>query len=269
MTQYKIKVAVCGACGKMGQEVIKAVLSQEDIQLVAAIDIHNTGKDIGELVNNTSTGVIITKDLQETLINSNPDVIVDFTSPELIYANSLVAIECGVRPVIGTTGLSEEQLSELEKLSKEKEISVLIAPNFAIGAILMMKYAAQASVYFENAEIIELHHNRKKDAPSGTAIKTAQLMTEARAKFSTDNIPETEFIEGARGGVTDSNIHIHSVRLPGYIASQEVIFGSMGQTFTIRHDSFNRECYMDGVLLAIRHVMKNNNFVYGLEHVLL
>ncbi|MEI7473866.1 MAG: 4-hydroxy-tetrahydrodipicolinate reductase [bacterium] len=269
MTQNKIKVAVCGACGKMGQEVIRAVLNEADLELVAAIDIQNTGKDIGEIVNNTTSGVKVTKDLKETLLNSKSDVIVDFTSPELIYKSSITAIECGVRPVIGTTGLSEEQLAELKRLSEENKLSVLIAPNFAIGAVLMMMYAAQASKYFEHAEIIELHHNRKKDAPSGTAIKTAQLMTEARKEFSKDNIPETEFIEGARGGVTDSNIHIHSVRLPGYIASQEVIFGAMGQTFTIRHDSFNRECYMPGVVLAIKHVMKNNDFVYGLENILL
>lgn len=265
----KVKIAVCGACGKMGQEIIKAILNENDLELVAAIDIQNQGKDIGEIVNNITTGIKINKDLKETLISSKADVIVDFTSPELIFANSLIAIECGVRPVIGTTGLSEDQIAQLSNLSKEKNISVLIAPNFAIGAILMMKYAAQASKYFENAEIIELHHNRKKDAPSGTAIKTAQLMTEARNKFSQDNIPETEFIEGSRGGVTNSNIHIHSVRLPGYIASQEVIFGSMGQTFTIRHDSFNRECYMPGVILGIKHVMKNNDFVYGLENILL
>lgn len=265
----KIKVAVCGACGKMGQEVIKAVLNEQFCELVGAIDIENVGKDVGGIVVNKNINVLITKDLKDTLLKTKVDVLVDFTSPELVYKNSIIALDCNVRPVIGTTGLSEEQLAHLKKLSTEKNLGVLIAPNFAIGAVLMMKFAAQASKYFEHAEIIELHHNRKKDAPSGTALKTAQLMSEVRDGFGKDNISETEFLEGARGGLAKSDIRIHSVRLPGYIASQEVIFGALGQTFTIRHDSFNRECYMPGVIMAIKHVMDNSEFVYGLENILL
>lgn len=268
MSNNIIKVAVCGACGKMGQEVIKAVVQEQDLELVAAIDISNVGKDIGDIVENKPYGVIIEPSLKDALINSKADVIVDFTSPEIIFENAKVALSCNVRPVIGTTGLSEEQLNELEKISNEKNIGVLIAPNFTIGAVLMMMFAAKAAEYFDNAEIIELHHNKKKDAPSGTAIKTAQLMSQNKKDFAQGNIAETELIKGSRGGITESNIHIHSIRMPGYIASQEVIFGSAGQVLKIRHDSMDRTCYMPGVVLSIRHVVKNNDFVYGLENIL-
>ncbi|MDD3150931.1 MAG: 4-hydroxy-tetrahydrodipicolinate reductase, partial [Candidatus Gastranaerophilales bacterium] len=185
-----------------------------------------------------------------------------------VYNNAVIALNAGVRPVIGTTGLSEQQLKDIENLSKEKNIGVLIAPNFTIGAVLMMMFAQKAAEYFSNAEIIELHHNQKKDAPSGTAIKTAELMKKAREKFGQDNVAETELIEGSRGGTTESDIHIHSVRLPGYVASQEVIFGSGGQTLKIRHDSIDRSCYMPGVILGIKYVMENNKFIYGLENIL-
>jgi len=264
----KIKVAVCGACGRMGQEVIKTVNNQQDMELVAAIDVNNTGKDIGEITGNKPCGVIIENSLKDALLKSKADVVVDFTSPDIIYNSAKIALECGVRPVIGTTGLSDIQVKEIEKLSREKNISALIAPNFTTGAVLMMMFAKTAAKYFDNAEIIELHHNKKKDAPSGTAIKTAQMMAESNSDFASGNVPEIELIKGARGGVAESDIHIHSVRMPGYMASQEVIFGSLGQILTIRHDSVDRACYMPGVVMAIRHVTSNNEFVYGLENIL-
>jgi 4-hydroxy-tetrahydrodipicolinate reductase len=173
-----------------------------------------------------------------------------------------------IKIVVGTTGLSDSQIEELRILSEERKIACLIAPNFSTGAVLLMKFAQLASKYFDNAEIIELHHNQKKDAPSGTAIKTAQLMAEANEDFTKGNCPEKETIEGSRGGVSYNNIHIHSVRMPGYIASQEVLFGASGQVMSLRHDSMNRECYMGGVLLATRYVFENNNFVYGLENIM-
>ncbi|MDD3013759.1 MAG: 4-hydroxy-tetrahydrodipicolinate reductase [Candidatus Gastranaerophilales bacterium] len=264
----KIKVAVCGACGRMGQEVIKAVNNQKDMELVAAIDISNAGKDIGEITENKACGVVIEDSLKDALLKSRADVIVDFTSPDIIFNNAKIALECGVSPVIGTTGLSDGQVKELEKLSKEKNISALIAPNFTTGAVLMMMFAQTAAKYFDNAEIIELHHNKKKDAPSGTAIKTAQMMAKNKSNFASGNVPEIELIKGARGGVSESDIHIHSVRMPGYMASQEVMFGSLGQVLTIRHDSVDRSCYMPGVVMAIRYVTSNNEFVYGLENIL-
>ena len=196
------------------------------------------------------------------------DVLIDFTQPASIFENALYCLNNGIKIVIGTTGLSDSQISELKKLSEEKSVACLIAPNFSTGAVLLMKFAQMASKYFDNAEIIELHHNQKKDAPSGTAVKTAMMMSESNDNFTTGNCPDKETIEGARGGVAYNNIHIHSVRMPGFIASQEVLFGANGQILTIRHDSMNRECYMQGVLLATRYVAENTNFIYGLENIL-
>lgn len=256
-----IKVAVCGALGRMGQEVVKAVEEAEGMELSAVIDLNNVGQEL-------KSGVKIYRNIADAISENKIDVVVDFTIPDSVYNNAIAALTNGVRPVIGTTGLSSEQLKEIETLSKEKNIGALIAPNFAIGAILMMKFSAMAAKYFSNAEIIELHHNQKKDAPSGTAIKTAEMMKQARDEYGTDNIEEIEIIKSARGAQHDGNIHIHSVRLPGYVASQEVIFGGQGQTLKIRHDSIDRTSFMPGVVLSIRHVMSNNNFVYGLENIL-
>ena len=245
-------IAVCGANGKMGQEVIKAVNNAKDLTLVAKIDI----KD-GEFAS--------IKDAKESV---KIDVLVDFTQPKSIYENALFCLNNGINIVIGTTGLTDEQIEELKKLSEKQGLGCLIAPNFSTGAVLMMKFAQMASKYFDNAEIIELHHNQKKDAPSGTAVKTALMMAGENTNFVAGNCAEVETIKGARGANSYNNIHIHSVRMPGYIASQEVLFGANGQILTIRHDSMNRECYMDGVLRAVRFVNENKEFVYGLENIL-
>ena len=247
-----LNIAVCGANGKMGQEVVKAVNNSEDMKLVAQIDIFN-----GQF-----------KTIEEAKKATNIDVLIDFTQPDSIYQNALYCLNNNIKIVIGTTGLSDGQIAELRKLSEEKNISCLIAPNFSTGAVLLMKFAQMASKYFNNAEIIELHHNQKKDAPSGTAVKTALMMSEANEDFTKGNCPEKETIDGSRGGVSYNNIHIHSIRMPGYIASQEVLFGANGQVMSLRHDSMNRECYMDGVLLATRYVANNNEFVYGLENIM-
>lgn len=250
-----IKVAVCGACGKMGQEVIKAVVMDDELELVAKIDLICLGEGTFDSIDKAVQSVKF-------------DVLVDFTQPESVFGNARFCLNHGIRPVVGTTGLSDEQIDELRQLSKEKGLSCLIAPNFTTGAVLMMMFAKQAAKFFDNAEIIELHHNQKKDAPSGTAIKTAQLMASENKSFATDNCEETELIEGSRGGNSYNDIRIHSVRMPGYIASQEVIFGASGQILKIRHDSMDRTCYMKGVMMAIKHVMAKNEFVYGLENIL-
>ncbi len=263
-----IKVLVIGACGKMGREVVKAVCVQDNMQLVGAVDLVNVGLDVGSIVLNKEIGVNIKSDLQNAIDEVSPDVAIDFTQPSVIYNNAKILLNNGVKPVIGTTGLTDEQLAELKKLSEEKGVSALIAPNFTIGAVLMMMFAKKAAQYFDNAEIIELHHNQKKDAPSGTAVKTAQLMAQEKSDFAKNNCAETELIEGSRGGTSYSNIHIHSVRMPGFIASQEVLFGAAGQIMTIRHDSMDRECYMSGVILAVNHVFNNSGFVYGLDNIL-
>lgn len=248
-----IKIAVCGANGKMGQEVIKAVNSADNMTLAARIDI----KD-GEFAT--------IKDAKNSV---DIDVLIDFTQPKSIYENALYCLNNHINIVIGTTGLTDEQIAELKNLSESSKIGCFIAPNFSTGAVLMMKFAQMASKFFKNAEIIELHHNQKKDAPSGTAVKTALMMSKENSDFTYENCPEVETIEGARGASSYNNIHIHSVRMPAYIASQEVIFGSSGQILTIRHDSMNRECYMDGVLRAVSHTYENKDFIYGLENILL
>ena len=247
-----IKVAVCGANGKMGQEVVKAVTSAEDMKLVAKIDIVNGEYDSIESAHN----------------NVSIDVLVDFTQPKSIYENAKYCLKNNINIVVGTTGLSDEQLKELENLSNQNKTACFVAPNFSTGAVLMMMFAKTAAKYFDNAEIIELHHNQKKDAPSGTAVKTAAMMAENNENFATNNCAETETIEGARGANSYKNIHIHSVRMPGYMASQEVLFGANGQILSIRHDSTNRECYMPGVLLSIRYVMDKGGFVYGLDNIM-
>lgn len=263
-----IKVLISGACGKMGKEIVNAVSSSSDMTLVGAVDIVNVGEDIGKIALNQENGVKITNDLKATITELKPDVVVDFTQPDCAYINAKTILEAGARPVIGTTGLKDEEVNALEELSKKENLSGMIAPNFTTGAVLMMMFAQTAAKYFDNAEIIEYHHNQKKDAPSGTAVKTAQLMAEVNPDLAKGNAAETETIEGSRGGVANSNIHIHSVRMPGYMASQEVLFGSTGQILSIRHDSVDRKCYMPGVLMAIRYVMDNNKFIYGLDNIL-
>ena len=247
-----VNIAVCGSNGKMGQEVIRAVSETDNLSLVAKIDINN-----GEFAT--------IKDAKNSV---NIDILVDFTQPKAIYENALYCLNNGISIVIGTTGLSDMQISELKTLSEKNSLGCFIAPNFSTGAVLMMKFAQMAAKYFENAEIIELHHNQKKDAPSGTALKTAQMMAEVNKSFVNGNCPETETIEGARGANSYNNIHIHSVRMPGFMASQEVLFGSSGQTLNIRHDSTDRKCYMSGILMAINYTAENKKFVYGLENIL-
>lgn len=265
-----IRVAVCGALGKMGIEVVKTVLADPELELVAAIEHHNIGQTISEatfgLVN---SNVKLEANLAEALVASKADVCVDFTNPGSVFANAITMIGIGCRPVIGTTGLSPEQKDEIKKALEAAKMGGLIAPNFAIGAVLLMKFAQEAAKYLDHAEIIEFHHNQKADAPSGTSIKTAEMMAESVAAFNASNAPEKEIYAGARGsrGVP-GNIPIHSVRLPGYVASQEVIFGSKGQLLTIRHDSIDRASFMPGVAMGCKKIMQHTGLIYGLEHLL-
>lgn len=259
-----IKIGVVGANGKMGQEVVKLALNDTELELNLAVDKFGAGQKINNIT--------IKDDLNNAINESKPDIIVDFTQPSTIFENIKIYQKTKTKAVIGTTGLDNEQIDEIKKMSKENNTGIIIAPNFSLGAILMMKFAKEASKYFSNAEIIEYHHNQKKDAPSGTSIKTAQLMIENNDNFKNGNCAETETIQGSRGGNfienNKGNIQIHSVRMPGFVASQEVIFGSDGQILKIHHDTINRECYMSGVKLAIDYLYKNNEFIYGLENIL-
>lgn len=266
-----IKVLVCGAAGKMGQSVVRAVDAEAGFKLVAAVDRQgnpNIGKDIGTLCGINATGIKLSGDLKEAISKSAPDVMVDFTMPEIVFINTEIALKAGVRAVIGTTGLTKEDINELSKLSKQNGVGAIVAPNFAIGAILMMKFASEASKYFAHAEIIEFHGNKKIDAPSGTSIKSAELMSTARKEFNSDTLRSKEIIKNTRGGIGNGNINIHSVRLPSLVAHQEIILAGTGQTLTIRHDSYDRTSFMPGVLMAIKKAMSLDHLVYGLENII-
>jgi 4-hydroxy-tetrahydrodipicolinate reductase len=272
--QSPIPVVVNGACGKMGREVIKAVSQAEDMTLVGAID-HNPnylGEDVGEIAGCGPVEIPVLNDLQSTLVLATQQevqgVMVDFTHPSSVYDNIRSAIAYGVRPVIGTTGLSPEQIKDLADFAEKASTGCLIVPNFSIGMVLLQQAAIQASQYFDHVEIIELHHNQKADAPSGTALQTAQQLAELGKTFNPAVVQETEKLSGARGSVAEEGIRIHSVRLPGLIAHQEVIFGASGQIYTLRHDTTDRSSFMPGVLLAIRKVTQLKSLVYGLEKIL-
>ncbi|MFM8293797.1 MAG: 4-hydroxy-tetrahydrodipicolinate reductase [Microcystaceae cyanobacterium] len=269
-----IPVVVNGAAGKMGREVIKTVAQAEDMMLVGAVDANPAlqGQDIGEVVGIGPLEVPILNDLQSVLVLATQEkvqgVMVDFTHPNAVYENVRSAIAYGVRPVVGTTGLSAEQIQDLSEFAEKASTGCLIAPNFAIGVLLMQQAAVQAAKYFDHVEIIELHHNQKADAPSGTAIKTAEMLAELGKSYNAPLVTEKELIAGARGGNGPENIPIHSVRLPGLLAHQEILFGAPGQIYTLRHDASDRSCFMPGVLLGIRKVIQLKSLVYGLEKLL-
>jgi 4-hydroxy-tetrahydrodipicolinate reductase len=272
--QLPIPVLVNGAAGKMGREVVKAIAQADDMTLMGAVDLNPNyvGQDAGELAGCGALEVPITNDFQPMLAfvsqEKQPAVMVDFTHPDSIYDNIRSAIAYGVRPVVGTTGLNPEQLQDLAEFADKASTGCLIIPNFSIGMVLLQQAAVQASQYFDHVEIIELHHNQKADAPSGTALQTAQLLAEFGKSFNPPTVQETEKLPGARGSRAEADIRIHSVRLPGLIAHQEVIFGAPGQVYTLRHDTSDRACYMPGVLLAIRKVIQLKSLVYGLEKIL-
>ncbi|MFD0694800.1 4-hydroxy-tetrahydrodipicolinate reductase [Paenibacillus sp. GCM10027628] len=261
----KIRVAVAGASGRMGREVVKTVLREPDMDLAAGVSRSSGPIDLGRMVGLEDCGVRMQNDLELALVESKADVLVDFTGPQTAFSHTRLAIRHGIRPVMGTTGFSPQDIEALDKLCQESGIGGLIAPNFSIGAILMMKFAAQASKYFPNLEIIEYHGDQKLDAPSGTSIKTAELISEVREELRQGNPKEEETIEGSRGGYYNG-FRIHSVRLPGIFAQQEVIMAEPGQALKIRHDSYDRAAYMPGVALAIRKVMTYSGMIYGFEH---
>lgn len=262
-----LKVVVVGADGRMGREVVRAILREEDLSLVGAVDVHNQGHDIGTLAAGNPCGVPVTGNLGRVLEETGTDVVVDFTTPDRVRENLAIILRHRVNVVIGTTGISEESINDIDVKAREAGVGVVIAPNFAVGAVLMMKFAAAAGRYLPNVEIIELHHDQKLDAPSGTAIKTAELIRANREFVRQGHPGETETIQGARGGEY-SGMRIHSIRLPGLVAHQEVIFGGLGQTLSIRHDSINRESFMPGVVLAVRKVIDLKGVTYGLEKLL-
>ncbi|MCL6472506.1 MAG: 4-hydroxy-tetrahydrodipicolinate reductase [Firmicutes bacterium] len=258
-----IKVLVAGAAGKMGKEICKAVLDDPDTELAGAIDVADVGKDIGELLGRSPIGIKITG-LKKALSTAKADVMVDFTYAGAVMENVRAAAGKGIHLVIGTTGLTEDDKAEIKKLCSENNVHAIIAANFAIGAVLMMKFAEIAARYMNRAEIIELHHDQKKDAPSGTSLETAKRIAQ---KIKPPKVKSGEIVKGALGAEYD-NVHIHSVRLPGFVAHQEVIFGGVGQALSIRHDSIDRTSFMPGVLMAIKAVSEYPGVTIGLDKIM-
>ncbi|MEK4245459.1 4-hydroxy-tetrahydrodipicolinate reductase [Psychrobacillus sp. FSL K6-2684] len=256
-----IKVAVAGPRGKMGREAVGTIIKNEDFLLVGLLDSKKTEATLGD-------NIPIYTSLTELIEETAPDVLVDLTVPSAVYEHIITALEYGVRPVVGTTGFSEVQLDNIRNLVEEKQVGCIIAPNFSIGAVLMMKFAQTAAKYLPDVEIIELHHDEKVDAPSGTAIKTAQMIQNTREASVQGHPEEEEILKGARGANFDG-MRIHSVRLPGLIAHQQVLLGGDGQLLTLRHDSFNRSSFMSGVVISIKEVMNQSKLVYGLEEIIL
>lgn len=261
-----INVAVMGASGKMGREICKGVLNEPGLNLVAAFDVMNQGYDIGSLIGVSPIGVEIERKYNKS-VNRRIDVLIDFTNAQALLSNIDKVIEDGINVVIGTTGLTDIEISTIGERAKKANVGIFMAPNFAIGAVLMMKFAMEAAKYLPHVEIIELHHDQKLDAPSGTAIKTLSEISKVRKPFSQGADQEYEKIAGSRGGDYEG-IRIHSVRLPGLVAHQEVLFGGMGQTLTIRHDSISRESFIPGIMLAVKKVPTWQGLVYGLENIL-
>lgn len=267
-TTMTIRVAIAGARGKMGSEAVKTVMKKDGMELVAALDYKHVGESLAQLeMFPPNVDVPIFTNLSILIRETSPDVLIDLTNPHSVYEHTKEAMLHNVRPVVGTTGFTNEQLEELTQIAEENNVGCIIAPNFAIGAVLMMKFAKEAAKYMSNVEIIEMHHDRKLDAPSGTSIKTAQLISEEREARQQGHPNEQETIAGARGADFEG-MRIHSVRLPGLVAHQQVMFGGEGQMLTIRHDSFNRESFMDGVVYCVESVMSLNKLVYGLENIL-
>jgi 4-hydroxy-tetrahydrodipicolinate reductase len=239
-------VIVNGAKGKMGSMAVDTLAEHSDFELVAQL---HRGDD-----------------LAQAIIDTKPSIIVDLTSAESVYNNTIIAIEHGIHPVIGASGLLENDISHLKQLCEEKALGAIIVPNFSIAAVLMMHFASLASKWFSEVEIIEAHHQNKLDAPSGTALKTAEMIANTR-KNPKNGLPLKELIPGVRGG-TVQDINIHSLRLPGILARQQVIFGSTGETLSITHESIDRTSFMPGIVLACQKVSSLKKLYYGLEHLL-
>jgi 4-hydroxy-tetrahydrodipicolinate reductase len=273
-----IPVVVAGALGRMGAEVVKAVLDAPDCALVGAIDTTPgaEGDDVGERLGLGALDVAITADLEGILCQASQAarsqpagaVLVDFTHPKVVYEHTRAAIAYGVHPVIGTTGLSPAQIADLATFAEKAGIGGAVIPNFSVGMVLLQQAAAAAARFYDFAELTELHHNRKADAPSGTCIKTAELIEELGKSFNVPQVEEHETLVGSRGGLRPSGLRLHSVRLPGLVAHQEVMFGSAGETYTLRHDTIDRAAYMPGVLLTVRRVRQLQGLIYGLERLL-
>ena len=261
----EIRVVLHGALGKMGQAVSAGLAKEDGITIVGGADVAAQGSRWTVL--GVSGDLPLATSAEGVLTETSPDVLVDFTAADATVSAVRAAAERGVNFVVGTSGMTTDMISELEALATSHKVGGVVASNFALGAVLLMHLAAKAAPFFDYAEIIETHHQTKIDAPSGTAVTTAQMMAAARGKPFQRNVPEKETVAGTRGGDIEG-VTVHSLRLPGTMAHQEVIFGLAGQTLSLRHDTINRDCYVPGIALAVRHVVEHTGLVNGLDRLL-
>jgi len=259
-----IRVVVQGALGKMGRDIVNALCLEPETQIVGAVELKTTDDYLP--LPDGSGGIPFSSDLSYVLTTCQPDVLVDFTIAQATMPAVRIATKQGVNLVIGTTGLTADELSEIDQLATTRQVGAVVAPNFALGAVLMIHLAKVAAKYLDYAEIIELHHHQKADAPSGSALATAKAMATARGEPF--NRPVEQRTTSSSRGQEVEGVTIHSVRLPGLLAHQEVLLGAPGQTLSIRHDTISRECYMPGIILAVKEAGKRKGLVYGLDTLL-
>jgi 4-hydroxy-tetrahydrodipicolinate reductase len=272
----KIKVAIAGINGRMGRASVNALLDDDDFEVVGAFGRANAdyvGKDLSCFLTNRGDkpiGIVACGSFEEMLAQAKakPDVLLDNMVASASFETAKKAITAGIRPVIGTSGLKPEMVAELSKLAAAKSLGAMVVPNFSIGAVLMMEFATQAGKYFGNVEIVEMHGPKKVDAPSGTAMYTINKIAAAGGPFNPKLVDEHELIPHARGGRHESGVRVHSLRLPGLISHQDVLFAGDGEMLSVRHDSFNTNCFIKGINLAIKSVMKLSELKIGLETVL-
>ncbi|MBM3699862.1 MAG: 4-hydroxy-tetrahydrodipicolinate reductase [Actinobacteria bacterium] len=261
------RIAILGICGNMGSAITGELLKEKDVEIIGGFDRVHTGQDIGLYLGINASGSRIYGSLAD-IKELNPDLAIDFTNAGISLKSIDWAIDNSIDIIVGTTGFKKDELKLIEEKANSAKSRVFIVPNFSIGAVLMMELSAIAAKYFESCEIIELHHNKKKDAPSGTALLTAEKIYSVK-KFTGQRLgsEEKETIEGSRGAFAEG-VHIHSLRLKGLLAHQEVIFGTTGQTLTIRHDTLDRLSFYPGVILAVRAIDSLDNFTYGLDKII-
>ncbi|HEY9777056.1 MAG TPA: 4-hydroxy-tetrahydrodipicolinate reductase [Planktothrix sp.] len=269
-----IKVVIAGVNGRMGRASLQALDGRTDLAVVGAFGRQGApyvGKDIGEIsafAAKDKTGILVSNGFLDSVTGAKPDVLLDFTLSEIAVENAKAALERGIRPVIGTSGISPQETDELAKIASQKKLGAMIVPNFSVGAVLMMEFSRQAAAMFEHAEIIEMHHPAKVDAPSGTAMHTVRKIAASGNQFNKPQVQEKELLKGARGGSGDAGVHVHSLRLPGLISHQEVIFGGDGELLSIKHDSFTVDCFLKGIVMALKAVMQQERLTVGLESIL-
>jgi 4-hydroxy-tetrahydrodipicolinate reductase len=261
-----IRVLVAGICGRMGKLVAEAVRATPDTLLVGGVDPLGAGADMAEIIGGRRSGMTIDGELAPAIARTLPSAMVDFTAPAVVMGNLRTALSRRVACVVGTTGLTQEDLDEVAGLCAQHDAAALVAPNFSVGAVLMMRFAAEAASRYEYAQVLEMHHPGKKDAPSGTAMLTARRIAEAKGEAMRLPQPEHVSLDGVLGGEL-SGIGVHAMRMDGFVADQRVVFGGPGETLTIEHRTIGRECFVPGVLLALRKVVQQKGLVVGLENL--